>query len=67
MTKPTDQTTDRLLTRSDVEKMTALSASSIKRRVKDGRMPAPIVLGPNAHRWKLSEIQEWVACLVKAS
>ena len=52
---------DRLLRRAEVEQMTGLSCSSIYRLMSDGQFPKPKRIAPQAVRWRLSEIQRWIA------
>ncbi|MBU3625811.1 AlpA family phage regulatory protein [Polynucleobacter sp. JS-Safj-400b-B2] len=49
-----------LLRRSDVERMTSLSKTSIYNLINDGEFPAPIRLLDNKVAWVQTEIQEWI-------
>ena len=51
---------DRLLRRSEVEELTALSRSTIYRHLEEGLFPLPVRIGPRAVRWWLSEIQTYM-------
>ncbi len=51
---------DRLLRRSEVERMTGLSRSAIYSKMRKGEFPAPKKVGPNAVRWLRSEIRGWI-------
>lgn len=43
----------------DVLRMTALSRSSLYRRIASGTFPAPVSLGGAAKGWRHSDLQEW--------
>ena len=51
---------DRLLRRREVEEITGLGRSSIYKYMKDGKFPQRVLVGPNAVRWKASDIAAWV-------
>ncbi|NYT80323.1 AlpA family phage regulatory protein [Alcaligenaceae bacterium] len=44
----------------DVVRITALSRSTVYRRIAEGRFPAPIHLGGRASAWQRSALQEWI-------
>ena len=48
---------ERLLRRSEVEKMIGLGRSAIYDAMRAGRFPAPIKIGVGSVRWKMSEIR----------
>lgn len=50
----------RLLRRSEVERRTAMSRSSIYERMSKGTFPRPITVGPRAVRWVEEEIEAWI-------
>ncbi len=52
---------ERLLRRREVEAITGLARSTIYRLMKDGTFPRPIRVGPSAVRWRLSDIEAWMA------
>jgi predicted DNA-binding transcriptional regulator AlpA len=52
---------ERLLRARDVAAIVGLSETEVWVRSTDGRLPAPVVLGPKYTRWPHSEIQAWVA------
>ena len=52
---------DRLLTRTEVETRVGLERSTIYREMRAGRFPLPLKIGERAVRWKLSEIEAWLA------
>lgn len=43
----------------DVLRMTALSRSSLYRRIASGTFPAPVSLGGAAKGWRRSDLEEW--------
>ena len=51
---------DRLLTTREVEQYLGVSYWKIYRMVCDGEFPAPIRLGPNSTRFRLSEVEGWL-------
>ena len=51
---------DRLIRRVEVERLCALSTSSIYRLMGENRFPRPIRVGPKAVRWRESDIDAWV-------
>jgi prophage regulatory protein len=44
----------------DVMRISALSRSTIYRRIAEGRFPAPVNLGGRASGWPTASLQEWV-------
>lgn len=44
----------------DVMRITALSRSTIYRRVAEGRFPAPVHLGGRASAWQCTSLQQWI-------
>lgn len=44
----------------DVMRISALSRSTIYRRVAEGRFPAPVHLGGRASAWSSFELQAWI-------
>jgi prophage regulatory protein len=44
----------------DVMRITALSRSTIYRRVAEGRFPAPVHLGGRASAWPCTSLQLWI-------
>jgi prophage regulatory protein len=44
----------------DVVRITALSRSTVYRRVAEGRFPAPVNLGGRASAWPRAELQVWI-------
>lgn len=53
--------TDKLLRRREVEELTALSTSSIYAMMPEGRFPKQVRVGRRAVRWRLSDVQAWIA------
>lgn len=43
--------------------LTSWSASTLKRRWKDGTLPEPIRLGPNSLRWRAADVRSFLARL----
>ncbi|WP_239467249.1 helix-turn-helix transcriptional regulator [Rhodoferax koreense] len=41
-------------------RITALSRSTIYRRVAEGRFPAPVHLGGRASAWSSATLQQWI-------
>jgi len=37
------------------------SPATVYRWVREGAFPAPILIGPRAARWRLSDVQAWLA------
>jgi len=52
---------DRLLDIKQVVPMAGVQRSALNEWSKDGRFPAPIRLSARCTRWKLSEVQAWIA------
>ncbi len=44
----------------DVTRITALSRSTVYRRISEGRFPAPIHLGGRASAWPRAALQAWI-------
>jgi prophage regulatory protein len=44
----------------DVMRITALSRSTVYRRVAEGRFPAPVHLGGKVSAWAWSTLQVWI-------
>lgn len=53
-------TDDRFIPLADVIKMTGLSRRTIYRHGDDGTFPRRVQVGPNAVRWRLSEVLRWM-------
>jgi len=51
---------DRMLRSKEVEKMTGLSRSTLRRYEKKKQFPSRVFLGKSTVGWKLSEIQQWI-------
>ncbi len=51
---------DRLLRRREVEEITGLSHTSIYQFMKDGKFPQRVQVGPNAVRWRASDVAAWL-------
>ncbi|MGY8873101.1 MAG: helix-turn-helix transcriptional regulator [Pseudomonadales bacterium] len=50
----------RILRRTEVEKLTGLSRSTIYKRMSDGVLPRPIKLGGRAVGWYEKSILNWI-------
>lgn len=51
----------KLLRRRDVEQRLGVSRSFIFSALARGEFPKPIKLGPQAMRWRIEDIDNWVA------
>lgn len=49
--------TDRIIRRKEVLTMLGYSSATLHRRIKDGTVPAPLLIGPNSVGWRESSIQ----------
>ena len=47
-------------TRQQLEKLFKVSPATIYRWIKEGKFPAPIHLGANMVRWKVSDTEAWI-------
>lgn len=61
------QAPGRLLSLADVEKETSLSKSTIRRRIREDKFPAPIPLGSNRVAWVERDIEEWKIATIEAA
>ena len=52
---------ERLLRAKEVAGLIGVSRSTLYRMVAAGQFPQPIRIGPRASRWRMSEVQEWMA------
>lgn len=60
--------TERLLPRSEVERLTGLKRSTIYRRMADGTFPLPRrEPASRSVRWIESEVQQWISEWIKNS
>jgi prophage regulatory protein len=57
---------DRILRLPDVERLVALDASTIRRRIAEGAFPRPVAIAPRAVGWRLSAVQAWLERLPDA-
>ncbi len=60
---PTMPADDTVLRMPEVERLTGLSTSSIKRMVSDGRFPKPLRLGVRAKGWLAADVRQFIATL----
>ncbi len=51
---------ERLIRLPEVLMLTGLSRSTLYRKVKEGRFPAPVSLGPRSVAWRESEVLTWI-------
>ena len=63
----TTTTTSRLLRLSEVQTRTALSRSTLYRKMAEGTFPEPLKVGVRAVRWPESEIEHWLATRPRAT
>ena len=59
--------TDRLMRLSEVLTRTALTRSTIYRKMREGSFPEPLKIGVRAVRWPESEIEAWLAARPRAT
>ena len=52
---------DRLLRRKEVEDLTGLGTTSIYKFMKAGSFPRAVRVSAGAVRWRLSEVNAWIA------
>ncbi|WP_439618349.1 helix-turn-helix transcriptional regulator [Shinella sp.] len=52
-----------LLRLRDVMKMTTLGSTTIYKKMAEGNFPRPRNLGGNVVRWRMSDVQQWIAGL----
>lgn len=59
---------DQLITIAIVAEITGLAPSTIRRRAAEpsDSFPAPLKIGPNAVRWRRSELENWIAARPRA-
>lgn len=50
----------RLLRKSEVLRLCALSRSTLYAQIKAGEFPRPVRLGPRAVAWREKEIRDWI-------
>ena len=53
--------TEHLLTREQVEQRFGISRSGLRKLVKQGNFPQPILIGERLIRWRVSTIDEFIA------
>jgi prophage regulatory protein len=52
---------DKIIRIHEVSERTGLSASTVRRLVRNGIMPAPVQLAERAIGWRASSIDQWIA------
>jgi prophage regulatory protein len=63
--KENNMTEERFLKIDDVQMMTTLSSSEIKRRAQKGTFPNKVRLGAQRSAWVFSEVQLWIQNQIK--
>ena len=58
---------DRLIRLDEVLEMCGISRSELYRQIADGRFPRPVKVGLRAVRWRLSEVEAWMAGLPRTA
>ena len=58
---------ERLLTMQEITSMTGLGRRTIYDQMRRGVFPVSLKLGERAIRWRLSEIEEWLSKLPRAT
>ncbi len=48
-----------IMTKADLAALIQLSARSVERLARTGKLPAPIVIG-GSRRWRRSEVEAWL-------
>ena len=57
-----------LLNRREVQRRCgSIPTSTLYRWVRDGSFPAPLKIGPQAIRWRLSEVLAWIESRPRAT
>ena len=62
-TKAPPEPTDQLMTAAQVADLLGIGQRSVWRWRSEGRIPAPVLLGPRTARWRLSAIEQWLTAL----
>jgi len=52
---------ERLIRLEEVLEMCGISRSELYRQIADGRFPRQVRVGLRAVRWRLSEVEAWIA------
>ena len=60
-------TPDRLMSIQEVVEMVGLSRATIYDMVKRNKFPPPYRAGLRAARWRMSDVQKWIAALTTAT
>ncbi len=47
------------LTEADVAALLQISARTVRRRVSEGKLPAPIRVSPGRVRWRRQDLEDW--------
>jgi prophage regulatory protein len=54
---------DRLISLAQVEHLVGMKSSAIYKRIAQGVFPVPVRLSARCTRWKLNQVQSWIASL----
>ena len=57
------QTTQHIINRHEVERMTSLRKTTIYRLMKEGKFPKPLRLSTMRVAWRLKDIEAWIESL----
>ena len=63
MDRSLPENADRLIRRAEVQRMTGLSRSHLYALMKENKFPRQMHISPGSVRWRLSEIEAWMANL----
>ena len=53
--------TDKLINANEVMAMASIKRTSLYGLIKKGKFPAQVKIGTKGVRWRLSEVQDWIA------
>lgn len=53
--------TDKLINANEVMAMAGIKRTFLYGEIKKGRFPSQVKIGTRGVRWRLSEVQEWIA------
>ena len=58
---------DRLLTMKEVRQLTRLGETKVRDMIDAGKFPRARQVGPRAVRWRMSDVETWIASLPAAT
>ncbi len=58
---PADLAGERLIDRAEFQALLGIGQATFERWLAMGRLPEPIRLSRTCHRWRLPEVQAWIA------